>query len=102
MKLQTNQIYTFKLVTTEEITAKYYATKDGAFMIEKPVILAMSADSKGMEMYPYIITGNTDSKVPLMIASVVIAAPAKDEVAAAYTQSTSAIEISKPKEIILG
>jgi len=100
MKLKENGVYTFKLVTTEEITARFIKMDGSAYMIKMPVILAPS--EQGMQMYPFIVTGKSEKSIPIFPAGIVMIAECKDEIAEKYIEATTNINVPEKKEIILG
>lgn len=97
--MEQNKVYTFKLITTEEVIAKYLRTENGNHIVEMPVMIIPTQN--GPQLVPYMLTGVTKGECPLNTNVCVMVVPSKDDVQAVYLEATTGITVPS-KQIIMG
>lgn len=82
---------TIKMITGEEILARFQEETDKGFKINRPMVL--SASQQGIGMMPYLFTVHPDQDITLNYTSVVLATLTDPDFAKQYIQATSGIKI---------
>jgi hypothetical protein len=98
--LTINEIYTFKLVSGEELTAKIFKKYDGAIEVSQPI--SMILGPQGLQMMPSLFSSNSDKNVYINTASIAMAAETRDDVRNKYIEATTGIVTPSAKQIITG
>ena len=98
--LTPGEIYTFKLVSGEEITAKIFKNTDGVFEVTQPI--SMILGPQGLQMMPSLFSSNSDKNVYINTASIAMAAETREDVRAKYIEATTGIVTPPAKQIITG
>ena len=97
--IETNTIYTFKLITGEEMVAKVVEINDDHFIIDHPILTVIS--QQGLQMMPGLFSANQDKSVRLNNSSWAMIAETRDDVRNSWIQATTGIT-SVSKQIITG
>lgn len=98
--LTINQIYTFKLASGEELTAKVVNKADGVVEVVQPI--SMILGPQGLQMMPSLFSSNSDKNVYINTASIAMAAETRDDVRNKYIEATTGIVTPAAKQIITG
>jgi hypothetical protein len=88
-----DEIYTFKLITGEEIVAKVVEKHTDYLMIKQPICCVVSP--QGLQMMPSLFSSNIDKTVRLNNSSWAMLAETREDVANSYIQATTGIAVSK-------
>ena len=87
---QPGEIYTFKLITGEEIVARIYAgSLDGNFEIEHPILCALSP--QGLQLMPGLFSANLEKVMLLNKSSWAMIAETREDVRNSWIQATTGI-----------
>ena len=97
--LQSNQVYTFKLNSGEELIAKVIQAASDWIILEEPVSIAPS--QQGMQMIPSVFTANPKEQYKLNTNSIAILAITDDSIKMKYIEATTGIKVPD-KKIVLG
>jgi len=97
--LKTNEVYTFKLNSGEELIAKVTQAGGDFIVIEEPVSIAPT--QQGMQMIPSVFTANPKGEFKLNTTSVALYAETDDSVRMKYLEATTGIKVPD-KKIVLG
>jgi hypothetical protein len=97
--IQPNTVYTFKLNSGEELTAKVIQAGGEFIQIEEPVSIAPT--QQGMQMIPSVFTANPKGEFKLNTTSIALYAETDDSVRMKYLEATTGIKIPD-KKIVLG
>lgn len=97
--LKTEQVYTFKLNSGEELIAKVRQAGGDFIIIEEPVSIAPT--QQGMQMIPSIFTADPKGEFKLNTTSIAIYAETDDSVRMKYLEATTGIKVPD-KKLILG
>ena len=89
MNLELDQIYTFKLITGEELVAKLLSVTADHMMIEHPILTVLS--SQGLQMMPALFSSNQERTVRLNNSSWAMIADTRDDVRDSWIQATTGI-----------
>jgi hypothetical protein len=97
--LKSNEVYTFKLNSGEELITKVIQSGGDWIVIEEPVSIAPT--QQGMQMIPSIFTAEPKGEFKLNTNSVAIYAETEDSVRMKYLEATTGIKVPD-KKLILG
>jgi hypothetical protein len=91
--IQENDIITLKLISGEEVIAKYVGQDAGAYHLSKPLVLAPGP--KGMVLAPFIITAEELAEVHI-IKTALVTVPFRTQQAVknSYIEFTTGIKTS--------
>jgi hypothetical protein len=98
--LTINEIYTFKLVSGEELTAKIINKHNDVIEVAQPI--SMILGPQGLQMMPSLFSSNSDKNVYINTASIAMAAETRDDVRNKYIEATTGIVTPSAKQIITG
>ena len=99
MKLETNNIYTFKLNTGEELIARVVEITSDHMIIEHPILTVIS--QQGLQMMPGLFSADLGQNVRLNNASWAMIAETRQDVRDSWIQATTGIAPIR-KQIITG
>ena len=99
MNLKIEEIYTFKLITGEELVAKILVIEQDHMIIQNPILTVLSP--QGLQMMPALFSANQDQTVRLNTASWAMIANTRDDVRDSWIQATTGIAPVR-KQIITG
>ena len=88
--LTTNDVVSIKLVSGEELIARFQSESDTHLVVSK--VSAVGANQNGMGLMPWIVSANTD-ELKLNKQTVVAYAPTEKEIASKFTEMTSSIKL---------
>jgi hypothetical protein len=91
-KVSKDDIVSFKLISGEEIIAKFVSDSEKTYEFLKPLVLAQGA--KGMMLAPFMLTADILDQMSFL-KTALITAPMKtqDQVRASYIQFTTGITV---------
>jgi hypothetical protein len=98
--LTPGEIYTFKLVSGEEITAKIFKNTDGIFEVTQPISMVLGP--QGLQMMPSLFSSNPEKNVYINTVNIAMAAETREDVRAKYIEATTGIVTPPAKQIITG
>lgn len=98
--LEINQVYTFKLVSGEEITAKVLNKHTDTTEISQPISMVLGP--QGLQMMPSLFSSNSDKTVHINTSSIAMVAETREDVRAKYIEATTGIATPPTKQIITG
>jgi hypothetical protein len=99
MKVELDQVYTFKIANGDEIIAKITAEDDTTYTVSKPLTIVPS--QQGINMMNSLFTADPDKTVSINKQQVSIIAPSREEVCDSYLEATTGIKPVR-KSIIMG
>lgn len=99
IKIEINQILTFKLLTGEEFVAKIINVEADHIIIQSPILTVLS--SQGLQMMPALFSANLDKNVRLNNSSWAMIAEPREDVKNSWIQATTGIA-PVSKQIITG
>lgn len=99
MKIEKDEIYTFKLTTGEEVVAKVTELHDNYWEIKHPITMALTP--QGLQMMPGLFSANLEKNLQINTSSIVIVAEARDDIRSKYIEVTTGIA-PVTKSIITG
>jgi len=97
--LKTNEIYSFKLNSGEEVVGKIVALGANEVVMDHPVSVAMTP--QGPQMIPSMFTANPAGKTTINITNCTMVSETASDVVAMYTQAVTGIS-TPSKKIITG
>jgi len=99
MEIQSNETYTFKLNSGEEMVAKVVEVSDNYLIVTTPVSIAPGP--QGMGLMPSLFTNDQRENVRLNTNSISLVAPTEDQVKMKYIEATTGLQVPA-KKMILG
>jgi hypothetical protein len=99
MKIEINKIYTFKLITGEEIIAKVMDISDDSLLISQPISAVLGP--QGLQLMPSLFSAKMDKNVRINTHSWAMVAEPREDVQNSYIQATTGIA-PVTKQIITG
>lgn len=99
MKLNLDEIYTFKMNSGEEIVARVRSISDAHFCVSEPVSVAPSA--QGMGLIPAVFTAEPGTEITVNNNSVAYFGLTDSKVKNRYIEATTGIRVSE-KKLVLG
>jgi hypothetical protein len=97
--LKSNEVYTFKLNSGEELIAKVTQSGGDFIIISEPVSIAPG--QQGLQMIPSVFTADPKEEFKLNTNSVAIIAQTDDSIKVKYIEATTGIQVPD-KKLILG
>jgi hypothetical protein len=86
------EVVTIKVVTGEEIVAKYVEETATGHKVSRPMVLSMT--QKGLGMMPMLFTVDPDSDILINSASIVMLTVTEADFAKQYTTSVTGIQLT--------
>lgn len=86
------EVVTIKVVTGEEIVAKYVEETSTGHKVSRPMVLSMT--QKGLGMMPMLFTVDPDSDILINSASIVMLTVTEADFAKQYTTSVTGIQLT--------
>jgi nitrous oxidase accessory protein NosD len=86
------EVVTIKVVTGEEIVAKYVEETSTGHKVSRPMVLSMT--QKGLGMMPMLFTVDPDSDILINSASIVMITVTEADFAKQYTTSVTGIQLT--------
>jgi len=99
LALETNQVYTFKMNSGEEMVAKVKHADSNWIVLEEPVSIAPGP--QGMGLIPSLFTADPKEEIKLNTNSVSLVSKTDDSVKMKYLEATTGIKVPE-KKLILG
>lgn len=93
-------IYSFKLISGEELIAKVVARSDTQIQLSKPLLVA--ATPQGMQLVPAMFTVHPDRKVWLNNTAISMFSETHEDIANSYIESTTGIKPITKGSILMG
>jgi len=97
--IETNEVYTFKMNSGEEMVAKVKQAGGDWLVLEEPVSIAPGP--QGMGLVPSLFTADPKEKIQLNTNSVSLVSKTDDSVKLKYLEATTGIKVPD-KKLILG
>ena len=97
--LESNQVYTFKMNSGEEMVAKVKMSGSDWIFLEEPVSIAPGP--QGMGLVPSLFTADPKEEIRLNTNSVALISKTDDSVKMKYLEATTGIKVPE-KKLILG
>lgn len=90
--ISAGEVVTIKLISGEEMLARYVEENDKQYKLNKPMVLSMGP--QGMGMIPFAITVDMEKEVKLNRSAVIAIEPTEKQFADAYVQNTTGIKLA--------
>lgn len=95
---QEGDVLVFKLVTGEEVVAKFVEENSNGFVVSKPMSVVPS--QQGIGLMQAMISADINNNVTLNSATVIMHSPVIDSIKAHYIRTTTGIETAPTSGII--
>jgi hypothetical protein len=90
--ISSGEVVTIKVITGEEIIAKYIESTDTGHKVSRPMVLSMT--QKGMAMMPMLFTVDPDSDILIQSSAIVMITVTDSDFAKQYTTSVTGIQLT--------
>lgn len=94
-----NEIVTFKLLSGEEVVARYCDENHECYEVYKP--LTIMPQPQGLALVQTVMGVHGDQNLKISKIGVLMHGPSREEMAAAWIESTSGLKVSKKDAKIL-
>lgn len=99
MKLELNEVYTFKLTSGEEVIAKVTATEGDFVELHEP--LSVAPGPQGMGLIPSVFTSEANVPVKLNTRVITMYVQTAEPIKVKYIETTTGIQVPE-KKILVG
>jgi hypothetical protein len=93
-----NDLVTIKLVTGDEIMARFKEEKPNSYKIHRP--LTLQATQQGMALVPYAMTVSDDISLEILKTSCIFICKTRSEIEPGYIQATTGISTINTSNIV--
>lgn len=100
MKVELNQVYTFKLTNADEIVTKVVEINDDHYVVAQP--LSAIPSEKGIQLIFTMFTGNPKENITINKSAVAMICQTRDEVSDHYLEATTGIKPVRNSKILMG
>jgi hypothetical protein len=100
MKVELNQVYTFKLTNADEIVAKVVEIAEDTYVLAQP--LSAVPTEKGLQLIYTVFTGNPKENATINKTAVAMICQTREEVADHYLEATTGIKPVRNSKILMG
>jgi hypothetical protein len=100
MKVELDQVYTFKIANGDEVVAKIVAEDDGCYTVKKPLTVVPTRD--GIQMVASLFTGDPEKNVTINKQQISCITNSREEVCDSYLEATTGIKPVRKPSIIMG
>jgi hypothetical protein len=100
MKVELDEVYTFKIANGDELVAKITAEDETTYTVTKP--LTVVPGREGIQMILGLFTANPDKPVTINKTQVSLIAASRDEVCDSYVEATTGIKPVRNSKILMG
>ena len=100
MKIELDEVYTFKIANGDEIVARIIAEDDTTYTVTKP--LTVIPGPQGINMMNSLFTANPDKNVTINKQQISIIALSREEVCDSYLEATTGIKPVRKPSILMG
>jgi hypothetical protein len=105
LTLSTDDIITFKMVSSEEVIGRFKNEDDDFFYVSKPISLMPDPNNGRISFIHSMFSMDIDftdrTPVPIRKSAVMMYTKTKDDLKKAYIDNTSIVKVA-PKDILLG
>ena len=99
MEIENNTVYSFKMLSGEEVIGKLIEHTDSTYTVDAP--LSVAASPQGIQLMPSLFTTELNPTVTINALAVSYIAETRDDVVDVYRESTTGIKVPD-KQIIMG
>jgi hypothetical protein len=89
--LERGSIVTLKLISGEEVIARYESESDSALVVSKPSVL--TSNGTGLGIMPWMISSST-GEVSLNKSTIITFTQTDEQIAKSYMEATSSIKLA--------
>lgn len=100
MKVELNQVYTFKLTNADEIVAKVVEINEDTYVLTQP--LSAVPTEKGLQLIYTVFTGNPKENATINKTAIAMVCQTREEVADHYLEATTGIKPVRNNKILMG
>lgn len=90
MNIQSNEIYTFKLLSGEEVIARVVDVSSDSLTVTKPLSIAFT--QQGVQMMPTLFTGDPNRDISVNKSAIVMCVKPREDVTNHYIEGTTGIQ----------
>ncbi len=102
IEVQTGKVYSFLLITGQEIVAKLVGEDNNVYHVENPLGIGINPQQNSLQFMPCMMSSNEIKEVPLPKNHILLLELTRSDILDAYKQNTTPIKLPKKKKIITG
>ena len=100
MRVEKDQVYTFKLTNADEVVAKVIDITDDFYVLAQP--LSAVPTEKGLQLIYTVFTGNPKENATINKTAIAMICQTREEVADHYLEATTGIKPVRNSKILMG
>jgi hypothetical protein len=100
MKVELNQVYTFKLTNADEIVAKVVEIAEDTYVLAQP--LSAVPTEKGIQLIFTIFTANPKENITINKTAIAMICTTAEQVSDHYLEATTGIKPVRNNKILMG
>ena len=100
MKIELNQVYTFKLTNADEIVAKVVEIAEDTYVLAQP--LSAVPTEKGIQLIFTIFTANPKENITINKTAIAMICTTAEQVSDHYLEATTGIKPVRNSKILMG
>lgn len=100
MKLEINEIYTFKLNSGDELISRIVNQTDDCVEVTHPIAAVLTP--QGLQLMPCMFSSNLDKNVQLNKNSIALVAEPREDIRSKYVEALTGLVTPPTKQIITG
>ena len=100
MKVELNQVYTFKLTNADEIVAKVVEIAEDTYVLAQP--LSAVPTEKGIQLIFTIFTANPKENITINKTAIAMICTTAEQVSDHYVEATTGIKPVRNSKILMG
>jgi hypothetical protein len=100
MKVELNQVYTFKLTNADEIVAKVVEIAEDTYVLAQP--LSAVPTEKGIQLIFTIFTANPKENITINKTAIAMICTTAEQVSDHYLEATTGIKPVRNSKILMG
>lgn len=100
MKVELNQVYTFKLTNADEIVAKVVEIDEDTYVLAQP--LSAVPTEKGIQLIFTIFTANPKENITINKTAIAMICTTAEQVSDHYLEATTGIKPVRNSKILMG
>ena len=100
MKIEADNVYTFKLTNADEVVGKIVEIHDEYYVVAQP--LSAVPTEKGIQLIYTVFTGNPKENITINKSAVAMVCQTREDIGDHYLEATTGIKPVRNSKILMG
>ena len=100
MKIEADNVYTFKLTNADEVVGKIVEIHDEYYVVAQP--LSAVPTEKGIQLIYTVFTGNPKENITINKSAVAMVCQTREDIGDHYLEATTGIKPVRNRKILMG